>query len=88
MEGLDCCCCWWWWWEDCAVSHGWTSDQTYLYTHINMRISTTENRPLTSPATGEPLAAIICPHFTLRKLIDAYVEETRREWVGSGGGQR
>lgn len=50
----------------------------------------TEGKPLTSPSTGEAMAALIVPHFTLRKMVGGFVEETRREWalMGNGGGRR
>lgn len=37
------------------------------------------------------MAALIVPHFTLRKMVNGFVEETRREWAlmsSNGGGRR
>jgi len=27
------------------------------------------------------MAAVIVPHFTLRKMVDSFIEETRVEWA-------
>lgn len=47
---------------------------TYLPTH-------TEGKPLASPVTGEAMAAVIVPHFTLRKLLRDFCDETQQEWA-------
>ncbi len=40
-------------------------------------MSTTAKTPLTSPSTGEVIEAVVVPHFTLRKMVDSFIEETK-----------
>lgn len=63
-----------------------TDSFSYERTHLEAHIAFAESKgkPLLSPLTNLPMAPMFIPSMYVKRQVQAYVEEKRREWEEGG----